>query len=70
MRHQDPTFPFDGPRGALRLTAVLAAAALLVGVAAHRHSRGTLESWRPGPAARLETSLARQVAAAARSSRD
>ena len=70
MDHDDPTLPFDGTRGAVRLTAVLGAAALMVGVAAHRHPHGTLEPWRPGPAARLEAPLARQVAGTPQSTRE
>ena len=51
MEHEDATFPFGGGRGAIRLVGVLGAAALLAVVAAHRHPRGTLEPWRPAPAA-------------------
>lgn len=65
MEHEDATFPFGGRRGAIRLVGVFGAAALLAVVAAHRHPRGALEPWRPGPtvppAAQLTRSLTPEI---------
>ena len=61
MEHEDATFPFGGGRGAIRLVGVLGAAALLAVVAAHRHPRGTLEPWRPGPAVPPAAHLTRSL---------
>ncbi|RPH67070.1 MAG: hypothetical protein EHM78_22300 [Myxococcaceae bacterium] len=57
MRHDDPMFPFERTRAVARLLALLAAAALLVGVSALRHPRATLDPWRPGPASLIERPL-------------